>query len=132
MTHLLDTDVVVDVLRHDGAVRRRLGEAAGPVAMSSITLMELSYGVRRSVAPDANQAAVDQLLAFLPVLDFGLDAAREAGQVRAELAARGEPIGAYDVLIAGHARSAGLVLATGNVREFSRVSYLSVEDWRGS
>lgn len=130
MTHLLDTDVVVDVLRHDRTVRRRLETAEGSVAMSSITVMELTYGIRRSGAPDANETAVTRLLGFVPVLDFGHAAAREAGEVRAELASAGLPIGAYDVLIAGHARSAGLVLATGNPRRASRVADLVVEDWR--
>jgi tRNA(fMet)-specific endonuclease VapC len=130
VTHLLDTDVVVDVLRHDTETRRRLAAAGSSVVMSSITLMELSYGIHRSAAPDANAAAVRALIDYLPVLDFGAAAAREAGAVRAELAAAGHPIGAYDVLIAGHARSAGLVVATGNVREFSRVTGLVVEDWR--
>jgi tRNA(fMet)-specific endonuclease VapC len=130
VTHLLDTDVVVDILRRDHNVRRRLDASPGPVAMSSITLMELSYGVQRSSTPPTNRSAVETLLAFVPVLDFGAAAAQEAGMLRAELAVRGEPIGAYDVLIAGHARAAGLVLATANVREFARVSGLSVENWR--
>ena len=63
---------------------------------------------------------MNALLDFLPVLEFGEAAARESGAVRAELAQAGLPIGAYDVLIAGQARAAGLVLATGNIREFSR------------
>lgn len=130
MTHLLDTDVVVDVLRHDMEARGRLERAGGSVAISSITLMELEYGIRRSEAAEANERAVNALLDFLPVLEFGVAAAREAGVVRAELAAAGVPIGAYDALIAGHARSAGLALATGNIREFSRVPNLTVEDWR--
>jgi len=130
VTHLLDTDIVVDVLRHDPRVRGRLERAGGSVAMSSITLMELEYGIQRSGDQEANARAVDRLLDFVPVLEFGATAAREAGLVRAELAAAGSPIGSYDVLIAGHARSAALTLATGNVREFSRVPNLTVDDWR--
>jgi len=92
--------------------------------------MELEYGIQRSGDQEANARAVDRLLDFVPVLEFGATAAREAGLVRAELAAAGSPIGSYDVLIAGHARSAALTLATGNVREFSRVPNLTVDDWR--
>ncbi|MCH7564885.1 MAG: VapC toxin family PIN domain ribonuclease, partial [Gemmatimonadetes bacterium] len=51
------------------------------------------------------------------------------GQIRAELARLGKPIGPYDLMIAGHARSLGLVLVTNNVKEFRRVSGLRVENW---
>lgn len=129
MTHLLDTDVVVDVLRRDPAMRLRLEAVGASVAISSITLMELTYGVWRSSRPQANGEAIDQLLSFVDVLDFGSAAAREAGAVRAHLAAEGRPIGAYDTLIAGHAKAEGLTLATRNVREFSRVVGLAVDDW---
>jgi tRNA(fMet)-specific endonuclease VapC len=49
--------------------------------------------------------------------------------LRAELARSGNPIGPYDQLIAGHARSKGLILVTNNLREFNRVPGLRVEDW---
>jgi tRNA(fMet)-specific endonuclease VapC len=128
VTHLLDTDVAVGILRLDPAMRLRL-ESVGVVAISSITLMELACGVWRSSRPESNGAAVERLLDFVGVLDFDTAAARGSGSVRAQLAAEGRPIGAYDALIAGHAMAEGLVLATRNVREFSRVDGLAVEDW---
>ena len=64
-----------------------------------------------------------------PVVEFDRDDARRAGLIRAELANRGTPIGPYDVLIAGQALNRGLILITRNVREFSRVSGLQIEDW---
>ena len=63
------------------------------------------------------------------MLSFTRDAAREAGEVWAELAAAGSMIGAYDLLIAGHARSLHATLVTNNVAEFSRVRGLSFENW---
>jgi tRNA(fMet)-specific endonuclease VapC len=51
------------------------------------------------------------------------------GQLRAELASTGRLIGPYDMMIAGHARSLGLILVTNNVREFKRVPGLRVENW---
>ena len=59
-----------------------------------------------------------------------LNDAREAGEIRAHLAAQGVPIGSYDVLIAGQARARALTLVTHNTREFARVPRLQVEDWR--
>ncbi len=63
-------------------------------------------------------------------LAFDAPAAREAGRIRALLESQGCMIGAYDVLLAGHARAAGLTFVTTNTREFSRVPGLSLEDWQ--
>ncbi len=41
-----------------------------------------------------------------------------------------QPIGPCEVLLAGHALALGAVLVTHNVREFSRVPRLVVEDWQ--
>lgn len=65
----------------------------------------------------------------LEIAVFDAPAAGYFGQIRAELARDGKSIGPYDMMIAGHARSLGLVLVTNNVREFRRVSGLRVENW---
>ena len=57
------------------------------------------------------------------------EAASEAARIRARLERKGTPIGPYDVLIAGLAKSRALTLVTNNTREFSRVRGLSVENW---
>jgi tRNA(fMet)-specific endonuclease VapC len=62
-------------------------------------------------------------------LSYDRDAAAHTGQLRAELAKVGTPIGPYDQMIAGHARSQGLILVTNNQREFDRVPGLRIEDW---
>lgn len=130
VTHLLDTDVAIEILRgRDAAVRSRLQEADRGLAVSAVTVMELAYGASRSSDPGRNSKAVDAFLGLVGVEDFDTEAASHAGEIRAELAADGEPIGAYDVLIAGHARSRGLVVVTRNVREFARVPGLRVEVW---
>lgn len=130
-THLIDTDIAIEALRRRRrALRARFAAHGTALAISSVTVAELTYGAHRSTEPAANLAAVEEFVALLTVLPFDIGAAQHAGQVRAELAGLGTPIGAYDVLIAGHARSLGLVVATGNVREFRRVPGLRVENWR--
>lgn len=127
---LLDTNIVVFALRrHPGSLRERLVEASGRLAVSSITVSELAYGTERSVERQTNRRAVEQFLALTSVLSFDATAAEHAGEIRAALATAGVPIGGYDVLIAGHARSAGLAVVTNNIREFSRVPGLEVLDW---
>jgi tRNA(fMet)-specific endonuclease VapC len=72
---------------------------------------------------------MDELFATVEVLPFGAEEARLAARTRHSLEQAGSPIGPFDVLIAGHALSAGLVLVTNNTREFSRVKGLGIEDW---
>ena len=91
--------------------------------------MELVYGAERSSNPERNLTSLEGFVARMDVLPLDDSAAAHAGQVRAELAKQGMPIGPYDQLIAGHARSIGLVLVTNNEKEFSRVSGLRLENW---
>ncbi len=67
--------------------------------------------------------------ARLEVLAYDDEAAAHSGQLRAELARSAMPIGPYEQLIAGHARSRGLILVTNNRCEFERVPGLRIEDW---
>lgn len=62
-------------------------------------------------------------------MEFGKEDARQAGEIRAILAARGSAIGPYDVLIAGQACARDLILITHNTAEFARVPGLRIEDW---
>jgi tRNA(fMet)-specific endonuclease VapC len=129
VSHVLDTDVCIEVLRRrDRRLLARLAAAPG-VAVSAITLAELDFGARRSADPAANLVAVETFTALVVPLPFDGAAAREAGKVRSELARIGRPIGPFDVLIAGHALSVDLPLVTRNGREFRRVPDLVVERW---
>lgn len=129
MAYLLDTNAVIAVLKGaDSPVGQRLRrEAPGDVFISSIVLHELFYGAFKSARVERNLAVVERLR--FGVLDFSAEDARAAGMVRAALAAKGTPIGPYDVLIAGQALARGLVLVTRNSGEFERVFGLSVESW---
>ncbi len=128
--YLLDTNIVIFALRaRPDSLRARFRAADGMMAVSTVTVAELSYGTERSLRPQQNRDAVEELLARLEVQALDGAAAEHSGRIRAELAAAGTPIGAYDVLIAGHARSRGLIVVTNNTREFDRVPGLLVEDW---
>ena len=130
---LLDTNTVIFALRSpSGALAARLTEHLGRIAVSTITVAELQYGIERSQDAAHNRRATDEFLALVEVSPFDGDAAEHAGEIRAALARDGRPIGAFDVLIAGHARSAGLTVVTSNMREFERVPGLLVEDWTTS
>ena len=97
--------------------------------MSDVVLYELLFGAEKSVRPVENRTGVERFAARLSVLSFDSAAAAHSANIRATLEQRGAPIGSYDVMIAGHARSRGLIVVTGNLREFDRVDGLRSEDW---
>jgi tRNA(fMet)-specific endonuclease VapC len=129
MPYLLDTNIVIAILENPrGAVARRaMRERIEDLGVSSIVMHELFFGAFRSRQGLENLRRLDGMR--FPIIDFDGDDARQAGLLRAELGARGEPIGPYDVLIAGHALSRALILVTHNTREFSHVPGLRIEDW---
>ena len=129
---LLDTNLCIRVLRDRPAgLRERFNREADALCISTIVLTELLYGAEKSARPAENRRAVEQFAARLTLLPFDDAAAAHAANIRATLERQGLPIGGYDVLIAGHALSRGLVVVTGNLREFNRVEGLRSEDWLG-
>jgi tRNA(fMet)-specific endonuclease VapC len=132
LRYLLDTNLCIRVLRDRPAtLRERFNREADGLCISTIVLTELLNGAEKSADPARNRQEVERFAARLSVLPFDEDAAAHAGEIRATLDRRGQAIGGYDVLIAGHARSRGLVVVTGNLREFGRVEGLRCEDWLG-
>ena len=130
LSYMLDTNVCVMVMRTPGGhVADRFKANAGTMCISTITLHELRYGADKSNRPAHQHEKVDNLVSRLEVLKFDDDAADQSGEINAYLARKGQIIGAYDMLIAGHARSRGLIVVTNNLREFTRVDGLRCEDW---
>lgn len=129
---LLDTNVISDFVRGERSVQTRLKSSRPDLlALSSITVMEIEYGLAlQRVRARRLRPVLDALIASMSVLPFTVADAGAAAAVRAVLRRRGRPIGPYDVLLAGCALSRGLVLVTANTDEFARVDGLNVEDWR--
>jgi tRNA(fMet)-specific endonuclease VapC len=128
---LLDTDVCIHALKQRSrALLEKFSANEGLMAISDVTLFELCYGAERYENPQQRRAVIESFASRLDVLPFDSRAARHAGEIRSALERTGQMIGAYDVMIAGVARSQGLVLATNNVKEFQRVEGLRVERWR--
>ena len=130
LRYMLDTNILIYTIKNRPEVVRQNFEAHdGEMCASSVTAMELLYGAHKSQAVRCNLDVIEGLLGRLTVLDFDLGAAEHAGQIRAELASAGTPIGPFDVMIAGQARSRGLCLVTNNEDEFERVSGLRLANW---
>lgn len=130
LRYMLDTNLCIRLLRdRPQGLRARFNAEANGLCLSTIVLTELLHGAEKSARPAENRHEVERLAARLEVLPFDEAAAAHAADIRASLEGRGLGIGGYDVLIAGHARSRGLVVITGNLGEFSRVDGLRSEDW---
>lgn len=131
ISHLLGTNAVIALIGHRSKilVNRVLQSAEGTIGLPSIVAHELYFGAQKSAKVQHNLETLRLVFADFPILDFDQRDAFVAGGIRAALAAKGTPIGPYDVLIAGQAKARGLVLVTNNLGEFNRVDGLHVEDW---
>jgi tRNA(fMet)-specific endonuclease VapC len=133
--YLPDTNGWIGYLRrrHTALIQRFQAERASDIMLCSVVVAELAYGAYHS--PAAFRAHNLSLLAKLQgefaSIPFDDAAADEYGRLRAHLAASGLMIGPNDLMIASIALARGLILVTHNVREFSRVPGLVVEDWQG-
>ena len=132
MKYLLDTCTVSDFVKGQPSVLARV-KTTPPnlIAVSALTRMEVDYGLALN-AERARKLApmLDAFFSTIATLAFDEFDATAAAAIRAALKTQGQPIGAYDVLIAGMGLARGLVVVTSNVGEFKRVSGLKVEDWR--
>lgn len=97
--------------------------------MSIVTYGELLYGAQKSHHPKKTSVVLDELVSLIPPLPMSLQIAKYYGEVRNKLEKQGKPIGNNDLWIAAHALALELILITNNVKEFSRVAHLKVENW---
>ena len=102
------------------------------VAVSTITLFELEYGAEKSHYQQRSEDALVKFLLPFDLIEPDRSAAKEAAAIRAQLEKQGMPIGPYDLLIAGLARSRNMILATNNTKEFERIDHLRLENWVAS
>ena len=131
MHYMLDTNICSYVLRsRPPSVKARFDEAGdGALAISTVVLAELCYGAARHPQGVAIRREIADLVSRLAVLPWDEAAAEDYGVLRATLEKAGTPLGAMDMMIAAHARSAGLTLVSNDVRHFDRVEGLSVANW---
>jgi tRNA(fMet)-specific endonuclease VapC len=130
--YLLDTCTVSDFVKGQANVLARV-KATPPnlIAVSALTRMEVDYGLALNAERAGKLAPMlDAFFSTIATLAFDEADAAAAAAIRAALKTHGQPIGAYDVLIAGTALARGLTVVTSNKAEFRRVSGLQVEDWR--
>lgn len=126
---MLDTDGVSFALRGHGQVGAAiLGHRPSELCISAITLAELRFGAEKRKSARLDRA-LDAFAANISVMPFDDACAAVFGRIGADLAAKGSPIGEFDVLIAAHAVTLGLTLVTNNAKHFKRVRGLKTVNW---
>jgi tRNA(fMet)-specific endonuclease VapC len=134
MRYLLDTCVISDFIKGEAGTTASLKQTPPvEIAISAVTVMELHYGLALNPqrAPKI-EPAIASILSSVTILPFGTVETEQTAQIRAVLKSHGQPIGAYDVLIAATALQHNLIMVTANQREFDRISGLQTENWRQS
>ena len=131
LKYLLDTNICIYIIKRKpiGVLHKFERLAVGEVGMSTITYGELLYGTHKSHHPIKTLHILEELVSLIPVLPISTDTGKYYGDIRSKLGKNGKPIGNNDLWIASHALAAGLTLVTNNVKEFSRISRLKIENW---
>jgi tRNA(fMet)-specific endonuclease VapC len=131
MRYLLDTNICIYLIkkRPSTVLERFRQHSPQDVAISAITLFELQYGIEKSQYRHRSEVALAKFLLPLNLIDIDRSAAIEAAAIRAKLEKNGMPMGPYDLLIAGLARSRAMTLVTNNTKEFGRIVGLHLENW---
>lgn len=131
MRYMLDTDTCSWMIHrrpgYEGILERCDGKRYGQVVLSAISFAEIQFMAINSVNAAAKFSRIVHLMMHFAIAPFEERAAQAYGRVR--LALRRSPIGPLDTLIAAHATSIGATVVTGNVRHFSLVPGLAVENW---
>ena len=131
MKRVLDTNICIYIIKKRPIeVLKRFKEFdVGDLALTSITVAELTYGAYKSQHQQKNLKALEDFFYPFDFLDFDEMAAREYGMIRASLESSGQVIGGLDMLIAAIVKAHGYILVTNNVKEFERVEGLKIENW---
>jgi tRNA(fMet)-specific endonuclease VapC len=131
MRFLLDTNAWIKILNQQPSPIQDRFALMSPsdIALCSTVKSELYFGAYKSVRSNANLDLLMTLFAQFSSLHFDDEAAEICGNIRAQLATLGTPIGPYDLQIAGIAISNNLILVTHNTKEFSRITGLRIENW---
>ena len=129
---MIDTNVLIAFERRGRTIDLPSRPPSEDVFISVVTVSELLMGVHRADTEERRNrrsAFVEAIIAGIPALGFTTEVARVHAAIYADLARRGQLIGAHDLIIAATAVHHDLSLLTDNVNEFSRVPGLTVVDF---
>jgi len=129
--YLLDTNICIYVMKQKplSVLRKFEGLTPGEAGMSIVTYGELYYGITKSTMAEKSENLLEKITRYITPLTPPIEAAKHYATTRHFLEKKGLIIGNNDLWIASHALSINAVLVTNNVKEFSRVPHLKIENW---
>ena len=129
--YLLDTNICIFLIKNSFEHLSQKIETHAPysIGISSISVAELEYGIAKSKYPEKNRIALLEFLSPFELIPFTNQDAEAFGTIREYLRKKGTPIGPYDLQIAAQCISRDFTLVTHNVKEFSRIPGLQIENW---
>ncbi|MEH2176353.1 MULTISPECIES: type II toxin-antitoxin system VapC family toxin [unclassified Nostoc] len=133
MTYLLDTDTCIYWIKDINPVKTKVREIGWEqICICSITVAELYFGAYNSQRVVENLTRAEEFIQNLPVVPLTDPALRKYGELKAELRRIGQTIAEFDLLIASVAVAENYTLVTNNIRHYSRISNLQLENWISS
>jgi len=127
---LLDTNTLIYFFKGIGNVSKNLlSKSPKEIGIPSIVIFELEVGIAKSKSPRKRIEQLQNLIAIVKIIPFGINEAKASARIRAELEQKGITIGPYDILISGIALALPATLITHNIKELERIRKLQVEDW---
>jgi tRNA(fMet)-specific endonuclease VapC len=127
--YLLDTSICVFLFRNNQDVVKRLNRiSCERCFICDVVLAELRYGAYKSSRTEENLKLIDDFVKEIKVLPFA-DSIDVYAQEKLRLKNSGKPIEDFDLLIGCAAKAAGLTVVTHNVKHFSHIEGLNIEDW---
>lgn len=131
MMYMLDTNICIYIIKKkpENVITKFKNLNQANICISSITYSELLYGVYKSKNVGKNLLALTMFLSNITILPYDENSSIDYGMLRSKLEKEGQPIGPLDMLIAAHAKASKSILVTNNIKEFSRIKDLVVENW---
>ena len=131
MNYLIDTNICIYIMnqRPHELIQKFKKFEIGQIAISSITVSELNYGVAKNQQKKSNTKRLEEFLTPFVILPYDENVSKYYGTIRSHLESQGNVIGPMDMLIAAQAISENLTLVTNNEKEFQRIDSLKVENW---
>jgi len=131
LRYLLDTNICIYIAKQKpmSVLKRFEKMEVGEAAMSLITYGELLYGAEKSHYPKKTRELLEELSTLISPLPLTMEVSQHYARIRAILEKQGKPIGNNDLWISSHALALDITLVTNNLKEFSRIPHLKVENW---
>jgi tRNA(fMet)-specific endonuclease VapC len=128
--YVLDTNTLIYFFKGvSNVVDNLLDKTPNEIGIPSIVVYELEVGIAKSTSPRKRIRQLEEVTSLIKILPFTEREARMSAKIRANLEKKGTPIGPYDLLIGGTARTHRATLVTHNTKEFGRIVKLQLEDW---